>query len=64
MTDRISIANDHTSITATIKSAKLPFPLALLPFCFILWTIGGIFVLVSVIAGQKRDLFLFAWLCW
>lgn len=23
-----------------------------------------IFVLVSVIAGQKRDLFLFAWLCW
>jgi hypothetical protein len=63
MTTRISIAKDHTGITATIKSAKLPWPLGFLPVWLTFWTIGGIAVLLIVITGKSRDLFLFVWLC-
>jgi hypothetical protein len=63
MTTRISITKDRTGITATIKSAKLPWPFGFLPVWLVLWTFGGITVLVIVITGRDRDVFILVWLC-
>lgn len=58
MTTRINIAKDHTGITATIKSAKLPWPLGFLPAWLFFWSIAGIIALSIVITGKDRDPFM------
>lgn len=63
MTSRISITKDDTGITVTIQSEKRRWLLAFLRVWLTGWTLGGITVIVGVITGKHRDLFIFLWLC-